>query len=62
MVVAGVRMMARDAIATLVSRLISYAAEEVFSLGLAGGQDAVETAEQTAQSQSARGAEPEVVG
>jgi len=33
--VAGVRMMVRDAIATLVSRLIDYAAEEVFSLGLA---------------------------
>jgi hypothetical protein len=28
-------MMVRDAIATLVSRLISYAAEEAFSLGLA---------------------------
>jgi hypothetical protein len=35
MLVAGVRMMVRDAIAVLVSRLISYAAEEVFSLGLA---------------------------
>jgi hypothetical protein len=33
--VAGVRILVRDAIATLVSRLISYAAEEVFSLGLA---------------------------
>ena len=33
--VAGVRMMVRDAIATLVSRLIDYAAEEAFSLGLA---------------------------
>jgi uncharacterized protein YukE len=33
--VAGVRMMVRDAIAVLVSRLVSYAAEEVFSLGLA---------------------------
>ena len=33
--VAGVRMMVRDAIAVLVSRLIDYAAEEVFSLGLA---------------------------
>ncbi|GID98207.1 hypothetical protein ACFQFC_18980 [Amorphoplanes digitatis] len=35
MLVAGVRLMVRDAIAVLVSRLISYAAEEVFSLGLA---------------------------
>jgi uncharacterized protein YukE len=35
MLVAGVRTMVRDAIAVLVSRLISYAAEEVFSLGLA---------------------------
>jgi uncharacterized protein YukE len=35
MLVAGVRMMVRDAIAVLVSRLMSYAAEEVFSLGLA---------------------------
>jgi uncharacterized protein YukE len=35
MLVAGVRVMVRDAIAVLVSRLISYAAEEVFSLGLA---------------------------
>jgi uncharacterized protein YukE len=35
MLVAGVRMMVRDAIAVLVSRLISYAAEEAFSLGLA---------------------------
>jgi hypothetical protein len=33
--VAGVRVMVRDAIAVLVSRLISYAAEEVFTLGLA---------------------------
>lgn len=33
--VAGVRMMVRDAIAVLVSRLISYAAEEAFSFGLA---------------------------
>jgi uncharacterized protein YukE len=33
--IAGVRMMVRDGIATLVSRLIDYAAEEVFSLGLA---------------------------
>jgi hypothetical protein len=33
--VAGVRMMVRDAIATLVSRLIDYAADEVLSLGLA---------------------------
>ncbi len=32
--VAGVRMMVRDAIATLVSRLITYAAEEAFTLGL----------------------------
>jgi len=35
MLVAGVRMMVRDAIAVLVSRVIDYAAEEVFSLGLA---------------------------
>ncbi|MFI6075662.1 WXG100 family type VII secretion target [Actinoplanes sp. NPDC051343] len=35
MLVAGVRMMVRDAIAVLVSRLITYAAEEVFSFGLA---------------------------
>jgi uncharacterized protein YukE len=35
MLVATVRMMVRDAIAVLVSRLISYASEEVFSLGLA---------------------------
>jgi hypothetical protein len=35
MLVAGVRVMVRDAIAVLVSRLISYAAEEVFSVGLA---------------------------
>jgi uncharacterized protein YukE len=35
MLVAGVRMMVRDAIAVLVSRLITYAAEEVFSLGVA---------------------------
>ncbi|MEV4345012.1 WXG100 family type VII secretion target [Actinoplanes sp. NPDC049596] len=33
--VAGVRMLVRDGIATLVSRLIVYAAEEVASLGLA---------------------------
>ena len=33
--VAGVRTLVRDAIATLVSRLIVYAAEETFSLGLA---------------------------
>ncbi|MCU7724308.1 hypothetical protein ODJ79_11330 [Actinoplanes sp. KI2] len=33
--VAGVRMLVRDGIATLVSRLIVYAAEEVGSLGLA---------------------------
>jgi uncharacterized protein YukE len=33
--VAGVRMMVRDAIAVLVSRLITYAAEEVFSFGIA---------------------------
>ncbi|MEV4642162.1 hypothetical protein AB0J80_32915 [Actinoplanes sp. NPDC049548] len=33
--IAGVRMMVRDAIAVLVSRLITYAAEEVFSLGVA---------------------------
>lgn len=35
MLVAGVRLMVRDAIATLVSRLIVYAAEEVASFGLA---------------------------
>ncbi|UQU64319.1 hypothetical protein COUCH_36080 [Couchioplanes caeruleus] len=35
MLVAGVRMMVRDAIAVLVSRLVTYAAEEVFSVGLA---------------------------
>jgi uncharacterized protein YukE len=35
MLVAGVRMMVRDAIAVLVSRLTSYTAEEVFSFGLA---------------------------
>jgi uncharacterized protein YukE len=35
MLVSGVRMMVRDAIAVLVSRLTSYAAEEVFSFGLA---------------------------
>jgi hypothetical protein len=35
MLVAGVRMMVRDAIAVLVSRLVSYAVEEAFSLGLA---------------------------
>jgi len=33
--VAGVRMLVRDAIATCVSRLIVYAAEEAFSLGFA---------------------------
>ena len=33
--IAGVRMMVRDAIATLVSRLVTYAAEAVFTLGLA---------------------------
>ncbi len=33
--VAGVRMLVRDGIATLVSRLVVYAAEEVASLGLA---------------------------
>ncbi len=33
--VAAVRMMVRDAIAVLASRLISYAAEELFTLGLA---------------------------
>jgi uncharacterized protein YukE len=33
--VAGVRMMVRDGVAVLVSRLISYAAEEFFSVGLA---------------------------
>ncbi|HET6483575.1 MAG TPA: hypothetical protein VFG35_26530, partial [Actinoplanes sp.] len=35
MLVAGVRMMVRDAIAVLVSRLIVYAAEEVASFGIA---------------------------
>lgn len=35
MLVAGVRMMVRDAIAVLVSRLMTYAAEEFFSVGLA---------------------------
>jgi hypothetical protein len=35
MLVAGVRMMVRDAIATLVSRLITYAAEEVITFGIA---------------------------
>ncbi len=35
MLIAGVRTMVRDAIAVLVSRLITYAAEAVFSLGLA---------------------------
>ncbi|MFF5291820.1 polymorphic toxin type 24 domain-containing protein [Paractinoplanes globisporus] len=35
LLVAGVRMMVRDAIATLVSRLVVYAAEEVASFGLA---------------------------
>jgi uncharacterized protein YukE len=35
MLVAGVRMMVRDAIAMLVSRLITYAAEELTSFGLA---------------------------
>lgn len=35
MLVAGVRMMVRDAIAVLVSRLITYATEEVFSFGFA---------------------------
>jgi uncharacterized protein YukE len=35
MLVAGVRMMVRDAIAVLVSRLITYAAEELASVGLA---------------------------
>lgn len=35
MLVAGVRMMVRDAIATLVSRLITYAVEELASLGFA---------------------------
>jgi uncharacterized protein YukE len=35
LLVAGVRMLVRDGIATLVSRLIVYAAEEVASLGLA---------------------------
>jgi uncharacterized protein YukE len=35
MLVAGVRMMVRDAIATLVSRLITYAVEELASFGLA---------------------------
>jgi uncharacterized protein YukE len=33
--IAGVRVMVRDAIAVLVSRLITYAAEEAFSIGLA---------------------------
>jgi hypothetical protein len=33
--IAGVRMLVRDAIATVVSRLIVYAAEEAFSLGAA---------------------------
>ena len=33
--VAAVRILVRDAIATLVSRLIVYAAEEAFSLGFA---------------------------
>ncbi|GAA2647948.1 CdiA C-terminal domain-containing protein [Paractinoplanes durhamensis] len=33
MLVAGVRMMVRDAIAVLVSRLLTYAAEEIFSFG-----------------------------
>ena len=33
--VAGVRVMVRDAIAVLVSRLASYAAEEIFTLGIA---------------------------
>jgi hypothetical protein len=33
--IAAVRMLVRDAIATCVSRLVVYAAEEVFSLGLA---------------------------
>jgi uncharacterized protein YukE len=35
MLVAGVRMMVRDAIATLVSRLVVYAAEELASFGFA---------------------------
>jgi len=35
MLMAGVRMMVRDAIATLVSRLISYAVEEIASFGFA---------------------------
>ncbi|WP_229715762.1 WXG100 family type VII secretion target [Mangrovihabitans endophyticus] len=35
MLVAGVRMLVRDAIAVLVSRLITYAGEALFSLGLA---------------------------
>jgi uncharacterized protein YukE len=35
LLVAGVRVLVRDAIAVLVSRLVTYAAEEVFSLGLA---------------------------
>jgi len=33
--IAGVRIMVRDAIAVVVSRLITYAAEEIFSIGLA---------------------------
>ena len=35
MLIAAVRLMVRDAIATLVSRLVTYAAEEVASLGFA---------------------------
>jgi hypothetical protein len=35
LLIAGVRVMVRDAIAVVVSRLITYAAEELFSLGLA---------------------------
>jgi hypothetical protein len=35
MLVAAVRILVRDAIATCVSRLITYAAEEAFSLGVA---------------------------
>ena len=35
MLIAAVRILVRDAIATCVSRLISYAAEEAFSLGVA---------------------------
>jgi hypothetical protein len=35
LLIAAVRMLVRDAIATCVSRLVVYAAEEVFSLGLA---------------------------